>query len=159
MFSAPIKGRSPCYASLRGVRAHENGTFTKEGNVIYRNRSHIVELLLQLENKQQIMQNNVETRHNCMYLLHIGSLCNVAFPMAHFTCIVTSQMFVEIWMQWSIALSSAFYTGRKHLWIAFSFNGVFFKLHVPVFRFHAYSSQINLTAFLLLDNLLFRTRM
>ena len=26
-----------------------------------------------------------------------------------FTCIVTSQVFVNVWMQWSIALSSAFY--------------------------------------------------
>ena len=57
-----------------------------------------------------------------MYSLYIGSMCNVAFPMARFTCIVTSQVFVEIWMRWSIALSSAFYTGKKHLWIVFSFN-------------------------------------
>ena len=57
-----------------------------------------------------------------MYSLYIGSLCNVAFPMARFTCIVTSQVFVEIWMRWSIALSSAFYTDRKHLWIVFSFK-------------------------------------
>ena len=34
-----------------------------------------------------------------MYSLYIGSLCNVyvAFPMARFTCIVTTQVFVEIW--------------------------------------------------------------
>ena len=51
-----------------------------------------VELLLQLENKQQIMQNNVETQHKHMYSLYIGSLCNVAYPMARFTCIVTSQV-------------------------------------------------------------------
>ena len=56
----------------------------------------VVELLLQLKNKQQIMQNNVETQHKHMYLLYIGSLCNVAFPMARFTSIVTSQVFVEI---------------------------------------------------------------
>ena len=91
-------------------------------NVIYRDQSRIVELLLQLENKQQIRQNNAETQHNRMYSLYIGSLCIVAFPMARFTCIVTSQVFVKIWMRWSIARSSAFYTGRKHLWIVFSFN-------------------------------------
>ena len=68
------------------------------------------------------MQNIVETQHNRMYSLYIGSLCNVTFPMARFTCIVTSQVFVEIWMRWSIALSSAFYTGKKHLWIVFSFK-------------------------------------
>ena len=106
----------------RSTSTWERGTFTKEENVIYRDPSHIVELLLQLENKQQIMKNNVETQHNRMYSLYIGSLCNVAFPMARFTCIVTSQVFVEIWMRWSITLSSAFYTGRKHLWIVFSFK-------------------------------------
>ena len=65
-------------------------------NVIYRDRSRIVELLLPLENKQQIMQNNVESQHKHIYSLYISSLCNVAFPMACFTCIVTSQVFVEI---------------------------------------------------------------
>ena len=65
-------------------------------NVLYRDRSRVVELLLQLENKKQIVQNNVETEHNRMYALCIGSLCNVAFPMARFTFIVTSQVFVEI---------------------------------------------------------------
>ena len=68
------------------------------------------------------MQNNVETQHKHMYSLYNGSLCNVAFPMARFTCIMTSQVFVEILMWWSIALSSAFYRGRKHLWIVFSFK-------------------------------------
>ena len=85
------------FIALRGVRAHENMEHSQlRGNVIYRNRSRAVELLLQLENKQQIMQNNVETQHKHMYSFYIGSLCNVAFPMAHFTCIVTSQVFVEI---------------------------------------------------------------
>ena len=63
-------------------------------NVIYRDRSCVVELLLQLENKQQIMQ-NVETQHKHMYSLYNGSLSNVAFPMARSTCIVTSQVFVD----------------------------------------------------------------
>ena len=84
------------FIALRGVRAHENVEHSQlRGNVIYRNRSRAVELLLQLENKQ-IMQNNVETQHKHMYSFYIGSLCNVAFPMARFTCIVTSQVFVEI---------------------------------------------------------------
>ena len=52
----------------------------------------VVELLLQLENKQHIMQNYVETQHKNIFfiLLFIGSFCNIAFPMASFTCIVTS---------------------------------------------------------------------
>ena len=85
------------FIALQGVRAHENVEHSqRRENVIYRDRSHIVELLLQLEYKQQIIQNNVETQHNRMYSIYIGSLCNVAFPMARFTCIVTSQVFVEI---------------------------------------------------------------
>ena len=94
MFSATIKGRSTCYASLHCevLRAHENVEHSqRKENVLYRNRSYIVELLLQLENKQQIMQNNAETEHNHMYSLYIGSSCNVALPMARFTCIVTSH--------------------------------------------------------------------
>ena len=64
------------FVALRGVRAHENvENSQRRENVICRNRSHIVELLLQFENKQQIMQNNVENQHNRMYSLYIGSLC------------------------------------------------------------------------------------
>ena len=85
------------FIALRGVRAHENVELSqRKENVIYRDRSRIVELLLQLENKQEIIQINVETQHNRMYSLYIASLCYVAFPMARFTCIVTSQVFVGI---------------------------------------------------------------
>ena len=85
------------FIALWGVRAHENVEHSqRRENVIYRDRSHIVELLLQLENKQQIMQNNVETQHKHMYSLDISSLCNIALSMARFTCIVTSQVFVKI---------------------------------------------------------------
>ena len=85
------------FIALQGVRSHENMEQSqRRENVIYRDRSCVVELLVQLKNKQQIMQNNVETQHKYKYLLYIGSLCNVAFPMASFTCIVTSQLFVEI---------------------------------------------------------------
>ena len=85
------------FIAMQGVRAHDNMEHSqRRENVIYRDRNRIVELLLQLENKQKIMQNNVETQHNRMHSLYIGSLCNVAFPMARFTCIVTSQVFVEI---------------------------------------------------------------
>ena len=112
------------FIALQGVRAHENVEHSKHReNVIDRDWSRVVELLLQLENKQQSTQNNMGTQHNHMYSLYIDSLCNVAFPMACFTCIVTSQMFVEIWMRWSIALRSAFDRGRKHLWIVFNFRG------------------------------------
>ena len=82
MFSVPIKGRSPCYASLHCEENVEHSQ--RKENVIYRDRSRIVEFLLQLENKQQIMQNNVETQNNSMFSLYIGSLCNIAFLMARF---------------------------------------------------------------------------
>ena len=49
-----------CFIALRGVRAHENKEHTqRRENVIYRDRSRVVELLLQLENKHQITQSNV----------------------------------------------------------------------------------------------------
>ena len=57
---------------------------------MYRDRSVEVELLLPLENKQQIIQNNVGTQHKHMNSLYNGSSCNIAFPMAHITCIMTS---------------------------------------------------------------------
>ena len=45
--------------------------------------------------------------------------------MSCFTCIVTLQVFVKIWIQWSIAWNSAFYRGwYVQLWIVFSFIGV-----------------------------------
>ena len=69
------------FIALQWVRAHENVEHSQHmENVIYRDRSRIVELLLQLENKQ-IMQNNAEIDStHAHYLLYIGSLCNIAFP-------------------------------------------------------------------------------
>ena len=57
------------FIALRGVRAHEN---VKHSKVIYRDRSRVVKLLLQLENKQQTLINNVETQHKHRYLLKIN---------------------------------------------------------------------------------------
>ena len=82
--------------ALQGVRAHENvHNSQRRENVKNKDRSRVVQLLLQ-QNKQQIMQNNVETQHKHMYLLYIGSLCNVAFPLARFIWIVISRVIVEI---------------------------------------------------------------
>ena len=45
------------FIALQGGRAHENVEHSQRSeNVIYRDRSRVVELLLQLENKQKIMQ-------------------------------------------------------------------------------------------------------
>ena len=83
--------------ALRGVRAHENVEHSqRRENVLYRDRSRMIELLLQLENKQKIIQNDFRLNTMACYSLYIGSMYNVAFPMARFTCIVTSQVFVEI---------------------------------------------------------------
>ena len=52
------------FISVRGVRAHKNVAHYKTGKmlyVIYRDRSRVVELLLQQQMKKQIMQNNIET--------------------------------------------------------------------------------------------------
>ena len=89
------------FITLRGVRAHENLEHSqRKENVIYRDWSREEELLLQLTNKQQIMEKIVEIQHKHMYTLYIGSLCNVVFPTARFTCIVTSQVIMEqIWMR------------------------------------------------------------
>ena len=86
------------FIALRGVRAHENVEHSqRRENVIYRDRSKPYSRVFTTIGKHtQIIQNNVETQHNHMYSLHIGSLCNVAFPIARFTCIVTSQVLVEI---------------------------------------------------------------
>ena len=44
------------FIALRGVRAHENMEHSqRRENIIYRDRNNVVELLLQLENKQQII--------------------------------------------------------------------------------------------------------
>ena len=48
----------------------------------------------------------METPQKHMFSYYIGSLSNV---VSHFTCVVTSQVYMNIWMQWGIALSSAFY--------------------------------------------------
>ena len=42
------------FIALQGVRAHENAEHSqRRENVIYRDRRRVVQLLLQLENKQQ----------------------------------------------------------------------------------------------------------
>ena len=59
------------FIALRGIRAHENVEHSqRRENVIYKDRSRIVELLLQLENKQQIMQNNVETTQSHVFVIY-----------------------------------------------------------------------------------------
>ena len=59
--------------------------------------SRVVELLLQVENKQQIVQNYEETQHKHMCSLSIGSF--LLYETLSNTSIVTSQVFVEILMR------------------------------------------------------------
>ena len=85
------------FIALHGVRAHDNVEHSqRRENAMYRDQRRVVELLLQLKNKQQIMQSNVETQHKYIYSLYIGSLCNIALSMTRFTCIVVSHVFMEI---------------------------------------------------------------
>ena len=59
------------FIALREVRVHENVEHSqRRENVIYRGRSRVVEFLLQLENKQQIMQNNVETTQAHVFVIY-----------------------------------------------------------------------------------------
>ena len=52
------------FIALQGVWVHENVEHSQRRvNVIDWDRSRVEELLLQLENKQQITQNNMETQH------------------------------------------------------------------------------------------------
>ena len=54
------------FIASKGGRAHENVKHSQRRENIYRDRSRVVdlELLLQLENKRQIMQKScVETQH------------------------------------------------------------------------------------------------
>ena len=74
-----------CFIALWGVRAHENVEHSQRRDNIYSERSRVVELLLQLEIKRQIMQKNVETQHKHMHSFHIGLLCNVTFLHLDFT--------------------------------------------------------------------------
>ena len=74
--SAPMKCRSLHYDEFGHLRTwHINNA----GKTLYRDRNHVVKVILQLENKQQSMPNNVETQHKHMYS-YIGSLCNIVFP-------------------------------------------------------------------------------
>ena len=62
------------FIALQGVRAHENVEHSQyRENVIYRDRNREVELLQHLDNKQQIIKNNVETQHEHMYSLYENS--------------------------------------------------------------------------------------
>ena len=86
------------FIALRGVRAHKNVVHLQHRyNRIYSDRNHVIELLVQFKNKQQIMQNNVETqiKHTHSLYIQFGSLCNITLSMAHFTCIVTTHLFSE----------------------------------------------------------------
>ena len=58
------------FIALRGVQAHENVKHSKRReNVIYRDRNRIIELLLQLENKQEIMQKFLKSFSLCQSVL------------------------------------------------------------------------------------------
>ena len=49
---------------------YESWNNSNAGKMLYRDRSHVVELLLHLEHKQQIIPNNVATQHKHRYSLY-----------------------------------------------------------------------------------------
>ena len=85
-----------CIARSTGI--YERSTFrTQEFCYIYRDQICVVELLLQLENKQQIMQNNMETQHKHMYSWFIGSLpYGTIYLHRDFTGICENQNGIEL---------------------------------------------------------------
>ena len=70
MFSAPIKVRSPCFASLH---CEEYGQIHVRTWHIY-NKGKTLEAL-QMENKQQIMQNNVDSTQLHVFVIYIIVVC------------------------------------------------------------------------------------
>ena len=78
--------------ALQRVRALKNVAHLQHRkNIMYRDQSRIVEL----DKIQQIKQSYQGTQHKHIYSLYIGSLCYIAFPMARFTCIMTSPVVVK----------------------------------------------------------------
>ena len=66
--------------ALRGVRSHKNvAHLQRRKNVIYPDRSRVVEVLLHLENKE-IMPNHVDIQHKHMYSLYFGKVVCVMWP-------------------------------------------------------------------------------
>ena len=130
LFSAPIKGRSQCYASLHCEKYGYLGTWHitilyNAGKKLNRNRSCVVEFLF-------IWKTN---NKSCQIIWRIKTSTCIGYILV--VCVILSSLHVyhtlpaswlhrylwKIWMQWSIALSSVFYRGReKHLLIVLSFN-------------------------------------
>ena len=83
LFSAHIKGRSQCYASLHCDDYVHNKKVEHVQLYIWM-EAICGRVFVTVENKQQIMLNNVETQHKHMYSLYIQfgtcSLCNIVFP-------------------------------------------------------------------------------
>ena len=85
-FSAPINGKSQCCCSLHCNEYRHLRTWHiyNAGKTLYKDRSRVVELF-QMENKQQSMQNNVETQHR-----HICIRCSLV------VCVIYSLPYMYI---------------------------------------------------------------
>ena len=75
-----------------------------------------------VENKQQTMKNDIETQHKNMHSWYIGSLCNS--QIQHFTCIMVSQVLMNLWMKWSMSLNPAIFRDeqKRYLRVVLSFK-------------------------------------
>ena len=73
MFSLHLAYMAGLNATIHCI-TRSTGNIHNAGKTLYRDQIRVVELLLQfreLENKQQMMQNNVENQHKHMYSLYI----------------------------------------------------------------------------------------
>ena len=77
----------------------------------------LVQLLLQLENKQQIMLSNVETQHKHMYSLYIILTTIYVNPLFISTC---RQFFlmIDFWNVLVLEISPTFYIDLYHSYMA-----------------------------------------
>ena len=83
------------FIALRGVRAHmRTWNSHKTGKTLYIGIEAVLSFITCGKQTNHAKQFGDSTQGH-MYSLYIGSLCNIAFPMARFTCIVNSQVLVK----------------------------------------------------------------
>ena len=122
-----------CFIAFRGVRVYEKVEHSqRKENVI-----QCIQCIKESKPCSRAFHTIGKQTKTCKIMWNLNTstcihyILVVPWSVSCFTCIVTSQVFVEIWMRWSISLSSAFYRGRKHLWIVLRFNGLSRMIYCP----------------------------
>ena len=120
MFFARIKGRAQCYASSHSD-FHEHPWSHDAGKAIAKATLH--KLAVYNEYMRLCWVSTLVCMICCLF-----SNCSKSSTIRLynvFPCVVNvprSHVPVLLAMQWSVAWRSAFYRGREHLWIVFSFK-------------------------------------